>query len=197
MTSRLAAAGLALALLAGLPCEAPASDEVIQRIRNSAGEMQRYLDLLASLSQATRIAAISEMSRSPNPALVDLAIETGLASNDAAMQAIAVRAAFRQVRSIVAKLAPPSPLTPQAQEVLKMCGEGVQYAIEGYNFDTGHFEVRGQDHAGVGQINGSTISLTIEYGCSLTGVLQQDGSFAAMVSAPYRKGALPAKFAFR
>lgn len=172
-------------------------DDLLQRISATASDMQRYVDLLRSSSQATRLAALAEMSKSSNPALVDLAIETGLGSDDRAMQAVATRAAFRQVRSIVARIAPQGPPNTQAQEVIKMCGEGVQYTIENYNFETGHFEVSGQDHVGVGNINGGTLSLTIEYGCSLTGVLQSDGSFAGIVSAPYRKGALPAKFAFR
>ncbi|MEQ1731814.1 MAG: hypothetical protein ABL982_25865 [Vicinamibacterales bacterium] len=186
-------AATAISLSAG----AAHADDLVQKIRATTDTYQRYVDLLDSSSQATRIAALTEMTKSKDTALVDLAIEKGLSSRDDAMLAIAARAAFRQVRSIVARVNAPQPPTAQSQEVVKLCGDGVQYSIDKFNAETGQFEARGQDHVGVGQINGASLSLTIEYGCSLTGVLQPDGTFSGMVSAPYRKGALPAKFAFR
>ena len=134
------------------------ADDLVQKIRATTDTYQRYVDLLDSASQATRIAALTEMTKSKDTALVDLA---------------------------------------KSQEVVKLCGDGVQYSIDKFNAETGQFEARGQDHVGVGQINGASLSLTIEYGCSLTGVLQPDGTFSGMVSAPYRKEALSAKFAFR
>lgn len=176
---------------------ARSDSNLLQRIKASSATLQRYVDLLNSPKQATRLAALTQMSRSKDTALVELAIDSGLASDDPAMQAIALRTAFRQVRSIVAKLRRPKTPDAQALEVLKLCGEAVQYTIEGYDERKGHFEVRGQDQTGVGNINGSTLSLTIDYGCSLTGVLQPNGMFSGLVSAPYRKGTLPARFAFR
>ena len=124
------------------------------------------------------------MTKSKDSALVDLAIEKGLSSRDDAMQAIAARAAFRQVRSIVARVEAPQPPTAQSQEIVKLCGDGVQYGIDKFNPETGPFEARGQDHVGVGQINGASLSLTIEYGCSLTGSLKPDGTFSGRVMAP-------------
>jgi hypothetical protein len=177
---------------------APPSRDALERsIQAKSGDLQRFIDLLQSPSQATRLAALSELGRHSDPSFVELAITHGLASEDPAQRGVALRAAFRPVRSIVARVIAPSTPSAEASEVLKICGSGVQYIVEGYKYDTGAFEVRGQDHAGVGHVSGSAISLTIEYGCSLTGVLQPDGSFQGMVSAPYRKGALPAVFALR
>ena len=172
----------------------PATD-LSTRIAARSATVQRHLDLLASPSQATRSAAFTEMTSSGDPALNDIAVEAALASPDPAMQALGVRAGFKQVRSLVAKLAPPT--GAEGLEVQKACGDAVQYKIENYSFAKGTFEAHGQDHAGVGQVNGTTVSITIDYGCSLTGKLQPDGSLAGLVSAPYKKGSLPMRAVFR
>ena len=101
-----------------------------------------------------------------------------------------------QVRSIVSKL-DTRKVTGDAPEVVKACGDAVQYQVEEYSYETGTFQVRGQDHTGVGQVNGTTVSLTIDYGCSWTGVLQPDRTLVGLVSAPYKKGSLPATATFR
>lgn len=162
----------------------------------AAGEMvQKHLDLLRSPKEATRVAALTEMLASGNTALSDLAIETALASEDRALQAIALRAGFRQVRSLVAKLSDAA--DPAGRAVVQACGDAVQYVIESYDARTGAFEVRGQDHSGVGQVSGTSVSLTIEYGCSLAAKLRADGTLIGIVSAPYKKGSLPAEVTFR
>jgi hypothetical protein len=195
-TTGLRAAAVALVLAAGAAAITAANaNDVVRRIEQRAASMDSYLKLLDAPSQATRIAALSEMAGSTDTAMVDLAIETGLKSSDPAMRAIAMRAGFRQVSSLVAKLAPSSGAA--AAEVVKACGDAVQYRIEGYKHDTGKFEAHGQDHAGVGQVNGTTVSITIDYGCSLTAALQPDGTLAGLVSAPYKKGSLPIRATFR
>lgn len=192
----------ALAVLAAIvaspgPASAQQLTDLTPKIRETSAGIERHLRLLKSPEQATRIAAFTEMIRSGTPALIDLAIETALASDDQAMRALGLRAGFLQVRSLVAKLTP-SPQSPaQSQAVIQACGDATQYKVEGYSHEAGTFEVHGQDHTGVGQVSGATVSLTIQYGCSLTASLQPDGSLAGIVSAPYKKGSLPAKISFR
>ncbi len=186
---------VAACLVAAAPAAAQKIVDVPSRIRETTVSIQHYLDLLRSPSEATRIAAFTEMAKSRTPALVDLAIETGLSSDDRTLQALALRAGFQQVRSIVAKLTSQS--GSAAQAVIQACGDAVQYQVENYSHETGTFEVRGQDHTGVGQVNGTTVSLTIEYGCSLTGTLQSDRTLSGIISAPYKKGSLPARITFR
>lgn len=171
--------------------------DLTPRIRDTAGTIQKNLDLIHAPDQATRVAAFHEILRSKNPAMIDVAIEAALASDDRSLQALGVRTAFMQVRSIVAKLDSRSNAASQTQAVVQACGDAVQYTVEGYSYETGMFEVRGQDHVGVGQVNGTTVSLTIEYGCSMTGTLQSDRTFVGLVSAPYKKGSLPARATFR
>lgn len=171
--------------------------DLTPRIRDTAGTIQKKLDLLNAPDQATRVATFHEILRSKNPAMIDVAIEAALASEDRSLQALGVRAGFMQVRSIVAKLDARGSAGSQSHAVVQACGDAVQYMVEGYNYETGTFEVRGQDHVGVGQINGTTVSLTIEYGCSMTGTLQSDRTFSGLVSAPYKKGSLPARATFR
>ena len=122
---------------------------------------------------------------------------SGTRSEDSSLRALALRGAFRQVRSMVAKLEPPVPATVESQAVVQACGNAVQYTIEKYSYETAAFEVRGQDNAGVGNVSGATISLTIEYSCSFSGTLQKDGTVQGIVSAPYKKGALPARMVLR
>lgn len=196
---RLAALACALALATGFAVSASdAQDrtELLRRIEASAAGTQRFIALLDSKDQATRLAALNEMSRSGDPALAELAIERGLASADPAMRAVAMRLAFRPVRAIVVQVAAPQSPTPEAREVLKLCGS-VNYAIEDYKADAGGFVAKGQDNVGAGQVSGVSINITNEYGCSLTGTLGADGVFAGIVSAPYRKGSLPATFRLR
>jgi hypothetical protein len=187
------------ALLASTAGAASAQNvvDLTQRIQDTAGTIQKKLDLLKSPDQTMRVATFHETLRSKNPAMIDVAIEAALASEDRSLQALGVRAAFMQVRSIVAKLDGRGNSSSQTQAVIQACGDAVQYMVEGYSYETGTFEVRGQDHVGVGQINGTTVSLTIEYGCSMTGTLQSDRTFAGLVSAPYKKGSLPARATFR
>lgn len=184
-------------LLTAWPAESQQTSDLTPKIRETAAKLEQHLRLLKSPDQATRIAAFTEMVQSGNPSLVDLAIEAALNSDDKAMQALGLRAGFRQVRSIVAKLEPAPQASAQSEAVIKACGDATQYKVENYSFETGTFEVHGQDHTGVGQVNGGTVSLTIQYGCSLTGALQTDGSLAGLVSAPYKKGSLAAKINFR
>lgn len=187
----LTAAGV---LAVAMPAAAEQSDATA-RIREASAVMQRHIDLLKSPDQATRLAAFSEMATGKSAALRELAIETARASADPAMQALAMRAALQQVRSLVGKVQTSGTATGQA--VVQACGDAVQYAIEGYSYDAGTFQVRGQDNAGVGNVNGKTLSLTIEYGCSLAATLQPDGSLTGIVSAPYKKGSLPVVVTFR
>ena len=188
---------LAALSLATLPVSAQQVADVTVRITDTTATIQKHLDLLRSPSKATRVAAFTEMVKSRNPALVDVAIETAMTSDDPTLQALALRAGFLQVRSIVAKLTPAPQSGTQSQAVIQACGDAVQYQVENYAYETGAFEVRGQDHVGVGQVNGGVVSLTIEYGCSLTATLQSDRTLAGIVSAPYKKGSLPAKMTFR
>ena len=190
-------AALVALSFATFPVAAQQVVDVTARIKDTTGTIQKHLDLLRSPNEATRVAAFTEMVKSGNPALVDIAIETAMAANDRTLQALALRAGFLQVRSIVAKLTPAPQSGTQSQAVIQACGDAVQYQIENYSYETGTFEVRGQDHTGLGQVNGSVVSLTIEYGCSLTGTLQADRTLAGIVSAPYKKGALPARITFR
>lgn len=190
-------AALAALSLAALPVAAQQVADVTARITDTTAIIQKHLDLLRSPSQATRVAAFTEMVKSRNPALVDVAIETAMTSDDRTLEALALRAGFLQVRSIVAKLTPAPQSGTQSQAVIQACGDAVQYQVENYSYETGAFEVRGQDHVGVGQVNGGVVSLTIEYGCSLTATLQADRTLAGIVSAPYKKGSLPANMTFR
>lgn len=171
------------------------SADPLAAIEAKARSVRKYVDLLKSPDQAVRVAAVTEMVASKDVALADLAIETALESPDPAMRAIGLRAGFTQVRSLVAKLSPAR--SPEEQAVVKACGDAVQYKIEGYSMAKGTFEASGQDSSGVGQVSGSTVSITIEYGCSLAGKLQPDGTLAGIVSAPYKKGSLPMRAAFR
>jgi hypothetical protein len=193
------AAAFALVVAAGIAVSgARAQDrsDLVRRIEASAAGLQRFIALLDSKDQATRLAALAEMSRSGDPALAELAIERGLASADPAMRAVALRLAFRPVRAIVAQVAVPQSPTSDAREVLKLCGS-VNYAIEDYKADGGGFVAKGQDNTGTGQVSGLSIHIANEYGCSLTGTLGNDGVFSGIVSAPYRKGSLPATFRLR
>lgn len=174
--------------------QAPPAD-LLKRIETRAATLKRHLDLLRAADQPTRVAAFAELLASNDPALTDIAIDAALTSPDAALQALGLRAGFRQVQALVAKLAPVA--GPEADAVVKACGDAVQYRIEGFSYATGKFEAHGQDHAGVGQVNGTTVSITIDYGCSLTAKLQPDGSLAGLVSAPYKKGSLPIRASFR
>jgi hypothetical protein len=190
-----AAALLAVCAFTSAPATATQATDLKAKISATSSDIGRYLDLLNSANAATRIAAFTEMAKSGNPALVDVAIETALGSDDRTLQALALRAGFLQVRSIVALLKSPS--GTESSAVTEACGDAVQYQVENFSYNTGHFEVRGQHQTGVGQVNGGTVSLTIEYGCSLTGSLSADGSLSGIVSAPYKKGALPARITFR
>lgn len=190
-------AALAALSIAIPPVAAQQVADVTHRIRDTTVIIQKHIDLLRSPERATRVAAFTEMVKSGNPALVDVAIDTALSSDDQTMQALALRAGFLQVRALLAKLTPAPQSGTQSQAVIQACGDAVQYQVENYSYETGAFEVRGQDHVGVGQVNGRVVSLTIEYGCSLTGTLQADSTLTGIVSAPYKKGSLPAKINFR
>ena len=191
-----AAVGLVFMVSPGIPvARAQASADLGQRIEARATTLRRHLDLLRAPQQATRVAAFAEMVTSGDPALVDVAIDAALSSEDPAMQALGLRAGFRQVQALVAKLAPAT--TPEGEAVVKACGDAVQYRIENFAYAKGTFEAHGQDHAGVGQVNGTTVSIAIEYGCSLTAKLQPDGTLAGLVSAPYKKGSQPIRATFR
>ncbi len=195
-------AGTALTCLlaflgAGGPIRAETIPDVTGRANEAAAALRRNLELLSSRDPAIRLSGLNEIARSKNPALIEAAVSAALNSEDKAVRALGLRIAFSQVRSLVAKLETPVPTTSESQAVVLACGNSVQYAIEKYNYETAGFEVRGQDHVGVGNVSGDTISMTIEYGCSFTAILQPDGSLAGLVSAPYKKGALPARAALR
>ncbi len=196
-TARTAGYAVALATcILSMTGSAQGAGDLVPRIQASAGEITRLMGLLKSNDPATRVAAFKEIIGANNPALADLAIETALASEDRTLQALGLRGGFRQVRSLVAKLDARQG-GAASQSVVQACGDAVQYMVEKYSFDSGKFDVRGQDHTGVGQVNGTVVSLTIEYGCSFTGTLQPDGSLLGLVSAPYKKGSLPATATFR
>lgn len=187
--------GRAEAQLAPHPGQSPQSTDLLKRIEVRAASLKRQLDLLRANEQPTRIAAFAELLASNDPTMTDVAIDAALTSPDAALQALGLRAGFRQVQALVAKLSPAA--GPEGEAVVKACGDAVQYRIEGFSYTTGKFEAHGQDHAGVGQVNGTTVSIAIEYGCSLTAKLQPDGSLAGLVNAPYKKGSLPIRASFR
>ncbi len=188
--------GAVIVLLAAKP-QAQNADPLVLKVRAASVELKRYIDLLQSKDQATRLAALAEMGRSADPAIYELAIESGLSSPDRALKALALRLAFARVRSIVARVEVPAQPTKAEQEAMKHCVNGASYLIEGYRPETGHFEARGQGQSGAGSASGTTVSITLEYGCSLAGELQADGTFAGLASAPYQKGAFPARFSLR
>ncbi len=196
---------VAMVMLVALPLVAPPlgaqtrpdlpRSDLSGRIEDRAQTIAGYLDLLKSPDQATRLAAFAEMTRSGDTALADLAVKTGLSSEDATLQAIALRAGFLQVRSLVAKLVPDS--APHSEAVIKACGNAVSYKIENFSEAKGTFDAHGNDTAGVGQVSGATVSITLEYGCSMTAKLQRDGSLVGLIAAPYKKGTQPMRANFR
>lgn len=198
--SVMTAAALALASVTGVaavPARAQQVADLTARIAETSATMRRNLELIGSPDPVTRLAAMHEIARSNNPALVEAAVTGLLRSEDEVLRAFALRVAFRQVRSLVARLEAPVPATPEAQAVVQACGNAVQYVIENYSYENAGFEARGQDHAGVGNVSGNTVSITIDYGCSFSGRLDGDGTLVGLVSAPYKKGALPARMMLR
>lgn len=191
------AAALLAAGLGTVPVRAEQVADLSARVQETSAAMRRTLEHLGSRDPVTRLAAMHEIARSNNPALIDATVSTMIRSDDELLRAFALRIAFRQVRALVARLDPPVPANVESQAVVQACGNAVQYTIEKYSYEKGGFEVRGQDHVGVGNVSGNTVSLTIEYGCSFSGTLDKDGSLVGLVSAPYKKGALPARMMLR
>lgn len=177
------------------PATAQSAPDLSGRIDSRSQVVERYLGQLRSPNQATRVAAFAEMTSSGDSILADLALKTALSSEDPALQSMALRAGFRQINALMAKLVPDG--SPQSDAVVKACGNAVSYRIENYSEPKGTFEAHGNDTAGVGQVSGTTVSITLEYGCSLSGKLQRDGSLVGVVSAPYKKGTLPMRINFR
>jgi hypothetical protein len=194
-------ATIAAALLVMVPAvraqQAPAPPpDLTAKIAADAEIIRKHLDLLRSDDVAVRTAAFRALADSGHPVYVDLAIDAAIASGDPVMRALAVRAGFRQVRSLSARLTRPPVETPATEEVAKVCGEAVQYTIEGYDPATGRFEARASGQSGVGNISGATVSITLEYGCSVSGILV-GRRFQGHVTAPYNKGIRAMEMTFR
>lgn len=191
---------LGAVLLAAAVC-APAMAEtqadVTKRIGDTAGVVRRHLDLVAARDPATRLAAFHEMVRSGSPLLAEAAIGAALQSEDATLAALGLRAAMVQVRALVARLETGAAPSAEAQAVIQACGSAANYRVDKYSYDTATFEVRGQDQVGAGNVSGATLTMTLEYGCSFSGRLGRDGVLTGIVSAPYKKGALPARIMLR
>jgi hypothetical protein len=77
-------------LRAGPGSPAPSAPSV-ESIRERAAQIAKYRDLLADKDQTVREAAFTEMANSTDPALQEIAYETGFASGELSMRALALR----------------------------------------------------------------------------------------------------------
>ena len=127
------------------------------------------------------MAAFDAMVNSDNPSIAELAITTAHASADEAMQALAVRAAFKAVKVFHVELTLPEHLTSN-QKVF--CVAAVDIPNVSFDYRRGAFENPGNPN-NQGHVSGLTITFQTNQPCS--GVLKQkEGTwqFEGKVSCP-------------
>lgn len=139
---------------------------LLERIYTRADEIEKLRAALDHPDLSVRLAAFDVMVNSSNPALRELAITTGHTSDDEAIRALAIRAAFAGVQVMEVTLAAPEGASEQEQEKLQSERRKNGGRVSAVEYDPASGKFTG--YFSSGQVSGTVLTFTTT---SCTGTL--------------------------
>ena len=111
------------------------------QIRARAQRVKDLRALLADPDQNVRLSALDEMLKSSDPVMQEIAFESGFASADNAMRAVALRAKLGRIKGFAIEIQPPKDADKKVLEMASQFGGTVAVTIKTFDPATGKMEL--------------------------------------------------------